>query len=161
MKPTVINPALINDELDRAEYENAAPTVGSLMIARFSTPKPDEHNPIVYEADGLFFAMHPERRTYLREALRNEYDIYTNEDEYERRPKLWLLVTQMWPGHHMILPVWRGRAFWNVIESDKAVAEAVLQMSIRGGLSIAEWYGFICDQRIRKSYAPIDSKKAN
>jgi hypothetical protein len=159
MKPVVMNPALINDELDRAEYANAAPTLGTLTAARFS--KPEQHNEIVYGADGLFFATHPERRTYLRESFRNEFDIYTNELEYEQRPKLWVLVIQLSPGHHMILPVWRGRAFWISLETDKAVADVVMQTCERGGLSVSEWMGFIYDQRIRKSDGSTDAKQAN
>jgi hypothetical protein len=161
MKPTAMNPALINDKLDRSEYENAAPTIGTLMAARFSTPEPEKHNPIVYEADGLFFAMHPQRRIYLRESFRNEFDIYTNEDDYERRPKLYVVVMQIWPGHHMILPIWRGRTFWSNVETDKACADVIMQTCERGGLNIAEWMSFVYDQRIRKSEAPIEAKKVN
>lgn len=146
-----MNPALIKRGIDDEEYANACPTIGSLMVAHFSTPNSEQHNPIVYGADGLFFSTYPDRRMYLRPAFRNEYDIYTSESDYEERPTLWVLVSLLSPGHHMILPVWRGRAFWHGMETDQAVADAVLQMCLREGLSISEWYSFISDQRIRKS----------
>ena len=146
----MLNPSLIKRGLDDEEYSNACPTIGTLMVAHFSTPKPKQHNDAIYGADGLFFATHPARRLYLREAIRNEYDIYTGEEERKERPMLWAAVLLLAPGHHMILPAWRGKAFWRSIETDQDVADALLQMSLRGGLSIAEWYSYICDQRIRK-----------
>src|SRR6202044_2499758 len=105
----MLNPSLINRTLDDEDYANAAPTLGTLMIARFSAPEPERHSEIVYGADGLFFATYPSRRIYLRPALRNEFDIYTSEAEYKERPTLWLSVTLLAPGYHVDLPVWRGR----------------------------------------------------
>jgi hypothetical protein len=148
---------LIKHGIDDAEYENACPTVGTLMLAHFSTPK--KHNTIVYGADGLFFATYPERRIYLRQAFRGEFDIYTSESDFEQRPMLWLLVTQLTPGYHEITPRWRGHAFWSGMETDQAVVDVVMQMSERGGLSLSEWYGFISDQRIRKNDAATKHSK--
>ena len=142
---------LIKHGIDNAEYENACPTVGTLMLARFSAPNPDQHNPIVYGADGLFFATYPSRRMYLRPAFRNEFDVFTTEEDFQQRPMLWVLVSQLAPGFHEITPRWRGHAFWSGMETDRAVAEVVLQMSVRGGLNLAEWMGFVQDRRIRKA----------
>jgi hypothetical protein len=146
-----MNPDLIKSDLDGNEYSNACPTIGTLMVAHFSTP--ERHRSDIYGADGLFFATHPERRMYLRPAFRGEYDIEETETVNVERPMLWALVSQLAPGFHMILPVWRGRNFWNGPQSssDEGVAALLLQMCLRGGLSIAEWYGYISDQRVRKA----------
>ncbi|WP_263355276.1 hypothetical protein [Acidicapsa acidisoli] len=146
-----LNPNLVKHGLDDEFYETACPTIGTLMLARFSTP--ERHNPVIYGADGLFFATYPTQRTYIRPALRNEFDIFTSEAEFQARPMLWVLVTQTSPGHHMILPVWRGHAFWNGpdVATDQGVAEVFLQMCLRQGLNLSEWYGYVSDQRVRKS----------
>jgi len=148
-----LNPKLIKGEIDGDEYENACPTIGTMMLVHFSTPEPEQHNPVVYGADGLFFATNMTRRLYLRPAFRNEFDIFTSESDFQERPVLWVLVSQLWPGFHEITPRWRGKAFWNDLESDQAVAKALLQMSLREGLHLSEWMGFVQDQRIRKSDA--------
>jgi len=148
-----LNPNLIKTQLDDEEYKHAAPTLGTLMLARFSAPDSERHNPVVYGADGLFFATHPTRRMYLREAFPNEFDIWTTMEDFEQRPKLWVLVTLLCEGFHEITPRWRGKPFWRSGETDEAVTETVIQASMRGGLSVAEWYGFISDQRTRKSAA--------
>jgi hypothetical protein len=148
---------LVKRPIDDEEYANACPTIGTLMLAHFSTPT--KHNTIVYGADGLFFSTYPSRRMYLRPAFRGEFDIYTSEQDYERRPMLWVLVSQSAPGYHEITPRWRGHAFWGGMEADQAVAEVVMQMSERSGLSLAEWYGFISDQRIRKTDAANNRSK--
>lgn len=154
-----LNPKLIKGELDGDEYENACPTIGTMMLAHFSTQ--ENNNPIIYGADGLFFATNLTRRLYLRPAFRNEFDIFTSEADFQERPTLWVLVSQLWPGHHEITPRWRGKAFWHDLESDQAVAEALVQMSLRGGLHLAEWYGFISDKRIRKSDAATNQSSVN
>ena len=147
----MLNPELIKRDLDGEEYSNACPTIGTLMIAHFSTP--ERHRNDIYGADGLFFATHPERRMYLRPAFRNEYDIDENETNNVERPMLWVLVSQLAPGFHMILPVWRGRNFWNGPESstDEGIASILLQMCLRGGLNLSEWMSYIYDQRAHKA----------
>lgn len=149
----MLNPELIKRDLDGEEYSNACPTIGTLMVAHFSTP--ERHRKDIYGADGLFFATHSKRRMYLRPAFRGEYDIDERETGSVERPILWVLVSQLAQGVHMILPVWRGRNFWNGPESstDQGVGSILLQMCLRGGLSIAEWYSYISDQRVRKSDA--------
>jgi hypothetical protein len=103
----MLNPSIIKRGMDDEEYSNACPTIGTLMIAHFSTP--ERHRKDIYSADGLFFATHPLRRTYLRPAFKNEFDIDERETVNQERPTLWILVSQLVPGRHMILPVWRGR----------------------------------------------------
>ena len=148
-----MNPDLIKRDLDGEEYSNACPTIGALMVAHFSTP--EGHRKDIYSADGLFFATNPSNRMYLRPAFRNEYDIDTGEG----RPTLWVLVSQLAPGHHMLLPVWRGKAFWSGLETDQAVADVLLQMCLRGGLNLSEWMSYIFDQRARKSNPPKKRRK--
>jgi len=148
---------LVKRPIDNEEYANACPTVGTLMLARFSTPT--KHNTIVYGADGLFFSTYPSRRMYLRPAFPNEFDVFTTEEDFRERPMLWVLVTQSTPGYHEITPRWRGHAFWSGMGTDQAVAEVVMQMSERGGLNLSEWYGFISDQRIRKADKAINRSK--
>ncbi len=77
-----LNPKLIKHDLDGEEYEHSCPTLGTLMVAHFSTPDPEQHNPLIYGADGLFFATHMDRRMYLRPAFRNEFDIFTTESDF-------------------------------------------------------------------------------
>jgi hypothetical protein len=148
-----IKESLIQHGVDDEEYANAAPTIGETMLAAFSTPDPKQHNPLIYGADCQFFATHPDRRLYLRYAFPGEFDIFTTLFEFEQRPKLSVLVTQLCEGFHERTPRWRGRAFWKGGDSDRDVANAILEMSLRGGLSVSEWYGFISDQRVRKSDA--------
>jgi len=152
-----INPDLIKRDLDGEEYSNACPTIGMLMVAHFSTP--ERHRSDIYGADELFFSTRPDRRTYLRPAFRNEYDIDERETENVERPMLWVLVSQLAPGRHMILPVWRGRNFWNGPDcsTDEGVAAILLHMCLRGGLNLSEWMSYIYDQRARK--APINAAK--
>lgn len=142
-----MNPALIKRGIDDEEYSNACPTIGALMVAHFSTP--ERHREDIYGADGLFFAANPSNRMYLRPAFRNEYDIDTGEE----RPTLWVLVSQLAPEFHNIIPVWRGKAFWNGpdVDSDEGVGRIYLQMCLRGGLNLSEWMSYIFDQRARKS----------
>jgi hypothetical protein len=146
-----LNSKLIDPQLDGEEYENSCPTLGTLMVAHFSTPDPAQHNPVIYGADGLFFATHMDRRMYLRPAFRNEFDVFTTESDFQLRPVLWVLVSQLWPGFHEITPRWRGKSFWRDLESDGAVATALMKMSLRNGVHLSEWIGFITDQRIRKA----------
>jgi hypothetical protein len=147
----MLNPSLVKRGIDDEEYSNACPTIGTLMVAHFSTP--ERHRADIYGADGLFFATHHERRTYLRPAFLNEYDISERETQNAERPMLWVLVSQLADGHHMILPAWRGKAFWNGPESDsdQAVAVILLQTCLRGGINIAEWMSYVYDQRARKA----------
>jgi hypothetical protein len=152
----MLNPALINDELDAEEYANAVPTIGHQMLAHFSTPT--KHNSVVYGADGLFFSMYPNQRMYLRPAFPGEFDVFTSNEDFARRPMLWLLVVQLAPGVHEITPRWRGHAFWHGMKTDQDVAEVVMQMSERGGVHISEWYGYIADQRARKGKTKTKQK---
>ena len=146
-----MNPDLIKRDIDGNEYSNACPTIGSLILAHFSTP--ERHRSDIYGADGLFFATHAERRMYLRPAFRSEYDIEEPETVTVDRPTLWVLVTQLAPGFHMILPVWRGRNFWNGVaaSTDEGVGKLLLTMSLRSGLNLSEWMSYIYDQRARKA----------
>jgi hypothetical protein len=154
-----MNTNLIKHGLDDEFYELACPTVGTLMLANFSTP--DKHNSIVYGADGLFFSTYRSNRMYLRPAFPNEFDIFTSIEDFNERPTLWVLVTQMSPGYHERTPRWRGHAFWagKNTETDQAVAKVVMQMSERGGLSLSEWYGYVLDQRVRKNDAEYKRSK--
>jgi hypothetical protein len=146
-----MNPNLIKHELDREFYELACPTIGTLMLAQFSMPNPEQHNKIVYGADGLYFSTHPAIRMYIRPQFPNEFDIYTTGEDFQERPTLWVLVTQLAPGCHERSPRWRGCPFWSHknIESDQGIAEVVHQMSLQGGLRLSEWQGYVYDQRIR------------
>lgn len=155
----MLNPSLINPELDEEEYANAVPTIGHQMLAHFSTPT--KHNAIVYGADGLFFSMYPNQCMYLRPAFPGEFDVFTSNEDFARRPTLWLLVVQLAPGVHEITPRWRGKAFWNGkdVVTDQSVAEVVMQMSERGGIHISEWYSWISDQRARKGKTSAKKQK--
>lgn len=145
-----MNPALIKSDIDGEVYSSACPTIGALMIAHFSTP--ERHREDIYGADGLFFATHPSNRMYLRPSFRNEFDIDEQETDSVERPTLWVLASQLAPGFHMLLPVWRGKAFWSGLETDQAVAEVLLQMCLRGGLNLSEWMSYVFDRRARKCY---------
>jgi hypothetical protein len=153
-----LSPHIIKHPIDDEEYANAAPTIGTLMLAHFSTP--ERHSTVIYGADSLFFATFPMRRIYLRRALRGEFDIFTSENDYQARPVLWLLVQKTSPGYHMIIPVWRGQLFWSGLDTDKAVANAVEKMSLRQGLHLSEWHSFVCDQRVRKTNAADNAKRS-
>lgn len=146
-----MNPALIKRDVDDEVYSNACPTIGALMIAHFSTP--ERHREDIYGADGLFFTTYPSRRTYLRPAFPGEYDIDENETENVERPMLWVLVSQLAPGFHNIIPVWRGKAFWNgpEVDSDEGVGRTYLLMCLRGGIHLSEWMSYVFDCRARKS----------
>jgi hypothetical protein len=149
-----LNMNLVKPGIDDEEYQNACPTLGTLMLAHFSTP--ERHSADIYSADVLFFATHPNRRMYLRPAFPNEFDLTDSQE----RPLLHVLVSLMSPGFHEITPRWRGRVFWGELETDQSVAEAVMKMSLRGGLSVSSWYGYFSDQRARKSaVAKLRSKR--
>jgi hypothetical protein len=154
-----MNAKLIKHELDSEFYELACPTLGTLMLAHFSTP--DKHNAVVYGADTLFFTMHPSQRMYLRHAFPNEFDIFTSIEDFNERPTLWVLVSQMSTCYHERTPRWRGKAFWTGknTETDQAIAEVIMQMSDQGGLRLSEWQGYIYDQRVRKSDTTKQSKR--
>jgi hypothetical protein len=153
-----LSPHIIKHPIDDEEYATACPTIGTLMLARFSTP--ERHETIIYRADNQFFEANPSRRVYLRLAIRNEWDVYTTEDEFKARPSLWVSVHQTSQGHHEIIPRWRGRAEWSDLKSDEAVVEAIRQMSQRGGLNLSEWHSFVCDQRVRKNDAARKAKRS-
>lgn len=157
----MLNPSIIKHELDSEEYANAAPTIGHQGLAHFS--EPTKHNTIVYEADGLFFSMYPNQRMYLRPAFPGEFDIYTSAEDFARRPRLWVLVSQLAPGYHERTPRWRGKAFWNGsdVATDEGTAKLIMQMSERGGIHISEWYGWISDQRARKGSTKKQKAKVN
>lgn len=143
----MLNANLIKPEIDGDEYADSAPTIGALMIVRYSAP--DLHRRDTYEADTSFFAAHPERRTYVRPAFELEFD----NNNSKPLPVLWVQVEQYRKGFHRILPVWRGQAFWTdaQADSDEKTGSLVFLMCLRGGLSLSEWYGYISDQRIRKA----------
>lgn len=143
----IFNENLIRPDKDPEIYEGIIPTLGTMLLPHFSAPSPEQHNEVVYGADGLFFATYPSRRLYLRPAFRNEFDVYTTEEAFQKCPMLWVLVTSLSPGYHEITPRWRGHAFWSGMETDQAVAEVVIKMSERGGLALSEWYGFVTDKR--------------
>lgn len=148
-----INQKLIQHGVDDEEYQNASPTIGETMLAHFSTPI--QHNDVLYQNDGLFFAMNPGRRLYLREAFPGEFDVWTTMEEFQQRPKLWILISLLCEGVHERTPRWRGRgrASWKAADSDCDVANAIQEMSLLGGFSVSEWLGFVQDQRVRKSDA--------
>lgn len=141
-----MNPKLIKHDLDGDEYANACPTIGALLVAHYSTPQ--HHRADLYAADADFFSWYPAQRIYLRPAFPMEFDI----EENSSRPTLWVQVIQLSPGFHQILPVWRGKAFWNGPESDsdEGVAHILLQMALRNGMNLSDWMGYIYDQRILK-----------
>jgi hypothetical protein len=141
-----MNPKLINP-LDSDEYANAAPTIGTLMAAHYSSP--DKHRDDLYEADTQFFSMEPDRRTYLRPAFPLEWDL--NEDA--QRPTLWCQVMRLSPGFHQIIPVWRGKAFWSGrdVDSDSGVGIICYACAMREGINLSEWIGYMQDCRVRNA----------
>lgn len=149
-----MNPDLIKHDIDGEEYSNATPTLGTLMVAHYSTP--EAHRKDIYEADAGFFAAYPERRVYLRLAFAGEFDI----GEDSNRPLLWIQVTKLSEGFHQILPVWRGRAYWSGKHagSDEGVAKLLLEFAKRFGMSLGEWQSYIFDQRSRKGKITKKSK---
>ena len=150
------SPNLIKPEIDDDEYANACPNIFTQMLGRFSFP--ELHHEERYSADGLFFATAPSRRFYMREQFRGEFDFSDSDEDFQNRPKLWVLVSQFAPGHHFILPVWRGRAFWRESDSDtdEGVLRILFNMAQQSGLNLSEWYSFISDQRARMN---IKSRK--
>jgi len=151
-----MNPSLIKRGLDDEMYANACPTIGSLLAAHYSTP--EKHREDLYSADGFFFSMYPDRRIYLRPAFSLEFDV----DEDPKRPTLWVQVMQLSPGFHQIIPVWRGKAFWNGPDADSDISVGILCYAFaqRHGMHLSEWYAYISDQRINKTSKTTRKAKA-
>lgn len=159
----IFNEKLINPKTDGEIYSEACPTLATLTLAHYSTPNPAQHNPIVYGADGLFFATFPNRRLYLRPAFRNEFDLNVGEASFIECPKLWVLVSHLSDGVHEITPRWRGKPFWKELDTDKAVAQTLIVIAVRGGLALSEWQGYVQDRRISNAYkaTPRNKRREN
>jgi hypothetical protein len=136
---------LINPETDAEIYAEACPTLGTLMLARYSTPS--RHHEAIYGADGLFFATFPERRMYLRPAYAGEFDPFNGWDEFKKMPTLWVLVLKLSDGFHEHTPRWRGNNFWTHHGTDEQTAATLVEIAERGALKLSEWYGYVSDKR--------------
>jgi hypothetical protein len=156
-----MNPKLIKQDIDGNEYSNSCPTIGALMIAHYSTPQ--AHRADIYEADRLFFSVHPGRRMYLRPAFAWEFDVEESETQSQERPTLWVRVLQISSGFHEILPVWRGRAFWNgpQSDSDEGCGIVCLNCALHGGVNLSDWSAYISDARTRNADEAFLAKHKN
>lgn len=146
-----MNPNLIKQGIDGEAYSHAAPTIGTTMLAHFSTP--ERHRADIYEVDCGFFTDRPGRSIYIRPALAGEYDLESTDAPGVERPMLWVSVHQLAPGLHMILPVWRGaHTFWTGVDvsTDEGVGRTILTMCLRGGLHLSEWMSYIYDCRVQQ-----------
>ena len=110
------------------------PPLFLVKLARIDEPA--RHHTDTYGIDEDFFKKRPKRRTMLRIAAFKEFDGWARTfPEWCRTPKLWVLVTQITPGVHCIVPVYRGEAsfFQAVQDSDENVAYVVSEMFRRLG----------------------------
>lgn len=154
-----MNPNRLQPGVDDATVSNLAPTLGSLDLAFYSLPQ--SHNAEWYRADSEFFASHPDRRIYLRPAFRGEMDIFTSEGDWQRRPTLWVCVSQLATGYHERTPRFRGKANWPEPLSDEDVAKILFQMSCREGERASEVQSYIFDERTRRADEALLRKRRN
>jgi len=147
----LFNDKLINPDVDSSIYADACPTLGTLMLARYSTPT--KHHKDIYAADNEFFSTFPDRRMYLRQAYAGEFDPFTTWEEFGKIPTLWVLVTKLSEGIHERTPRFRGQHFWTHHGSDEQTANVLIQIAERGALRLSEWYGYVSDKRASNSIA--------
>jgi hypothetical protein len=145
---------LIDPALDEEIYGDVCPTLGTLMLARYSTPT--KHNPVIYRADNEFFDAFPDRTMYLRLAYLGEFDVLKGSMDSAEPPTLWVLVHKLSVGVHERTPRWRGTNFWKVHGTDEEIALLMVEIAERGALSLSEWYGYVSDKRVSN----LEAKKA-
>ncbi len=63
-----------------------------------------------YEDDAAFFKAHSERRLLIRAAGYGEFDLEIPISDWLQTPTVHVLVTQVSPGVHFAVPVYRGKA---------------------------------------------------
>lgn len=150
------NPKLINPVSDVEIYADVCPTIGTLMLAHYSTPA--KHNPAVYKRDEQFFSTFPDRRLYLRPAIAGEFDVFKGWEAFKKLPVLWVLVSKLTEGTHEITPRYRGERFWKNHGTDDQTAAILIEIAEKGALKLSDWYSYVADERISNR---DERKKAN
>lgn len=95
-----------------------------------------------YERDCKFFADYPSRHALIRDAAIGEFDLDMPVGEFLQVPQLWCLVTRISSGVHSVVPIYRGKKFWQFIKDDAALGLVLCEMARRNGIDDQEFTAF-------------------
>jgi hypothetical protein len=100
---------------------------------------PTSNRTDIYERDLTFFKSHQNRRLSLRLADKGEFDhAAMTLGEWLQVPQLHVLVTKLSTGVHLVVPVYRGKAFFREVASDAEVSLIVADMAKLEGIDLEE-----------------------
>jgi hypothetical protein len=116
------------------------PPFFSLRGMRVDSPTSNNHD--AYERDTTFFKINPHRRSILRPAFIDEFDIDIELGQWIQLPTLHCIVNQLSTGVHLLTPVYRGKPFFREVTTDSEVAMIVAEMASRGGINRPEFEQF-------------------
>ena len=116
-------------------------TLAQTALARFYAPHCGYS--AVYEIDLAWFSRHKnsKRRWFIRQSFGPEFETI---QLTPTQPRLWVIVGELSPGFHLVLPVWRGPPFFRVctfkyvsvadVSSDFEIAAILDECLRRGGV---------------------------
>ena len=116
-----------------------------------------------FQSDCDWFHRHSKRKLLLRRESNGEFDGHIVTQRHPAfhvcldRPRLWVLVTQLAPGTHLCIPVYRGAAFWSedateyakpnvtvpAVASDEETASLLIEIQRRNGIDVEEFNGWL------------------
>jgi hypothetical protein len=136
-------------------YKLCPPLFSMGVIRCYSSVSTRKDN---YEDDAAFFKAHSERRLLIRPAQYGEFDLEMPVSDWLQMPTVHVLVTQVSPGVHFAVPVYRGKAFFDAdVETDSEISLILAEMARREGIDTAEWMMF----ELKQKQAPKVLKATN
>ena len=121
-------------------YQLAPPL---LAMNALHIESPLSNRTIDYERDCKFFADYPNRHALIRDAAIGEFDLLDMPvGEFLQVPTLWVLVSRIASGVHSVVPIYRGRKFWQFIKDDAALGLVICEMARHEGIDAQEFAAF-------------------
>src|ERR1035437_281265 len=120
-------------------YELSPPLL-AMNALRIESPL--SNRTIDYERDCKFFADYPSRHALIRDAGIGEFDLDMPIGEFLQVPTLHCLVTRISSGVHSVVPIYRGRKFWQFIKDDATLGLVICEMARREGMDAQEFAAF-------------------
>jgi hypothetical protein len=116
------------------------PTVFYSGIVRIDSPA--RQSMLVYDHDKKFFLQNRKRKLYLRMRCIGEFGLSIA--NFNDGPHVWVLVFQLAPSIHMVMPVFVGPSLFNGNDStDLDTVQILIEMERLNGIDPFEWRAFI------------------
>ena len=140
-------------ELERIPNAVGIPPV--TLLRMMETHSPAMRDDASYAADCAWFRTHPKRSATIRTGM--EFAEFIVALSSNPAPQLHVLVVQLAPGFHIVMPVWRGAATWKqehvsasayaLVADDGAVYTLVEQCVRSRGMDV---FGLLAYQQHQK-----------